>query len=148
MGPCRLAIALVLTLVGCSGPDASRGGTLKSNDRQISKEVIVPASASQVWEAWTTVEGVKSFFAPDARIDPRPGGAYEIFFDPSQEPGRRGSEGCTVLAVAPGQRLVFNWNFPPNLPSIRKQHTVVELVFIEDAGQCRRVARRLVAGDR
>ena len=132
-----LAVVLALALVGCSTPGARRGGTLESNPRQISKHVLVPASPAQVWDAWTTVEGTKTFFAPDARIDLRPGGAYEMYFDPKQEPGRRGSEGCTVLAVDPGKRLVFNWNFPPSLPAIRNEHTVVEVTILEEAGKTR-----------
>jgi uncharacterized protein YndB with AHSA1/START domain len=127
-----------LLLLACSTPGARKGGTLESNPAQISKQILVPASPEQVWEAWTTVDGVKSFFAPDGRIDLNPGGAYEMYFDPKAEPGQRGSEGCTLLAVDPNaKRLVFNWNFPPSLPSIRKQKTVVEVTLIEEGGKTR-----------
>jgi uncharacterized protein YndB with AHSA1/START domain len=45
-------------------------------ERAIDKSIDVPASLDRVWDAWTTREGITSFFAPDARIEPRPGGAF------------------------------------------------------------------------
>ena len=35
-------------------------------ERVLGKSVNVPASLDQVWDAWTTGEGVTSLFAPDA----------------------------------------------------------------------------------
>ena len=39
--------------------------------------VVVAASPKQAWDAWTTREGIVSFFAPDARIEPRVGGLWD-----------------------------------------------------------------------
>jgi len=41
--------------------------------RQLLKSVLVSAGRAQVWNAWTTAEGARTFFAPDARI------ALELF---------------------------------------------------------------------
>jgi uncharacterized protein YndB with AHSA1/START domain len=91
---------------------------------------IIPASIEAVWQAWTTEEGVNSFFAPQCCIDLRVGGAYEMYFDLEVLAGQRGSEGCTILAIDEPNFLSFTWNAPPELPRIRQMHTHVSL-FLE-----------------
>jgi uncharacterized protein YndB with AHSA1/START domain len=98
-----------------------------SEPRALQGGVLVPASVAEVWRAWTTVEGIRSFFAPDARIEVRPGGAWEILFLTDAPVGSQGSEGCRVLEVQAPRRLAFSWNFPPHMPAIRDQHTRVEI---------------------
>jgi len=93
--------------------DASVGG------RQIHKSVTVHASPRAAWDAWATREGMESFFAPQARIELRPGGPYEPLFDLDAPPGAQGGEGCTVLAFVPGRFLAFSWSAPPEFPHIR-----------------------------
>lgn len=90
-----------------------------SASAELHKERVVPAPAADVYQAWTTVDGAKTFFAPDAKIEPKPGGAYELYFVPALPKGDRGSEGCTVVALEPNKRLAFTWNFPPVLPALR-----------------------------
>ncbi len=97
--------------------------------KQIHFQVVISAPISEVWEAWTTEEGVKTFFAPDCRIDLRVGGAYEIYFDPSAPEGERGGEGLTILAIQREKMLSFTWNAPPSLPEVRGQLTHVALHF-------------------
>jgi uncharacterized protein YndB with AHSA1/START domain/uncharacterized protein YciI len=94
----------------------------------IKKQIVVKAPRADVWQAFTTREGVSSFFGTDARIELRPGGAYEIFFDhASPEKGYRGSEGCRILFLVPEELLAFTWNAPPNMPELRWQRTYVLL---------------------
>lgn len=103
--------------------------------RKISREPVlvfkktIPASIEEVWEAWTTEQGVKTFFAPDCHIDLKPGGAYEMFFNPEGAPGERGGEGCQILAIEKPTLFSFTWNFPPEIPLLRNthQHTHVSL---------------------
>ena len=90
---------------------------------------VVNAHISEVWTAWTTDTGLQSFFSPNARIDLRRGGDFEVLFDLAQPAGQQGSEGCVVVDFEPNRSLAFTWNFPPSLPSIRGQHTIVELEF-------------------
>jgi PTH1 family peptidyl-tRNA hydrolase len=87
--------------------------------RRIRKQAIVGAPVPNVWSAWTTREGVATFLAPEARIDLREGGAYEILFDLGQEPGKQGSEGCEIVSLREPNALSFTWNAPPEIPEVR-----------------------------
>ena len=46
-------------------------GVAMSAERAIDKEMVVKATLDQAWDAWTTRDGIVSFFAPDAQIEPR-----------------------------------------------------------------------------
>ena len=74
-------------------------------ERSIDLQVTVPAPPEQVWQAWTTREGVRSFMAPDAVVEARPGGAFEVQFDPLAEPGLRGADGMQFMALQPLRML-------------------------------------------
>jgi len=107
-------------------------------DRAIRGEVIVEASLDEVWEAWTTPQGVTSFFAPGCNMELRVDGHYEMFFDPDAELGKRGADEMRILAFQPKKMLAFTWNAPLHMPEVRKQRTHVVVRFQElDAGQTR-----------
>ncbi len=105
-----------------------------TTDRAIQKEIIVNEFRDCVWDAWTTTEGIKSFFAPDARVELKIGGRYELFFLPEGSPlGKRGGEGCRILSYLPKEMLSFTWNAPPQFPDVREMRTHV-IVQLADAG--------------
>jgi len=99
--------------------------------RVLHKEVVVQATLKQVWEAWTTTAGVNSFFSPNAHVELRPGGPFEIYFIEEAPYGSRGSEGCKILAFLPMKMLSFDWNAPPQFPEIRRKRTQVIIFFDE-----------------
>ena len=103
-------------------------------ERAIDKEVVVAATVDQVWEAWTTREGIRSFFAPDAEVEPRVGGAFHIHMDPGAAPGMKGADDMRFMALQPKQMISFDWNAPPHLPEARAQRTfvVVRLVAVDE----------------
>jgi uncharacterized protein YndB with AHSA1/START domain len=111
-------------------------------ERAIFGEITLPAGLDEVWAAWTTEEGVKSFFAPDCRIALEPDGPYEIYFNPDAPAGQRGGEGLRVLAFQPKKMLSFTWNAPPTLPEVRGQQTHVILRFYEVGAESTRVTLR------
>jgi uncharacterized protein YndB with AHSA1/START domain len=94
-------------------------------ERAIDKEVLVPAGVDAVWQAWTTNEGLTSFFAPEAVVEARVGGPFHIHMDPKGEPGQRGADDMRILAIQPKKMLSFDWNAPPSLPQARQQRTFV-----------------------
>jgi uncharacterized protein YndB with AHSA1/START domain len=98
-------------------------------ERAIEKEAVVEAPVERVWAAWTTREGIVGFFAPDAQIDPRPGGAFHIYINPLAAPGLKGADDMRYMALQPMKMLSFDWNSPPHLAEVRKQRTFVVLRF-------------------
>lgn len=98
-------------------------------ERAIDKSVVVNATLDQVWAAWTTREGIVSFFAPDAQIEPRVGGAFHIHMDQGAPPGARGADDMRFMALQPRKMISFDWKAPPSLPEARAQRTFVTVRF-------------------
>jgi uncharacterized protein YndB with AHSA1/START domain len=96
-----------------------------SPERTIRETIAIQATLDQVWDAWTTETGIKSFFAPACNVALHLNGPYEIYFNPDAEQGKRGGEGNTILAFQPKTMLAFTWNAPPHLPAVRDQRTHV-----------------------
>jgi uncharacterized protein YndB with AHSA1/START domain len=115
---CQLALCAVLA-----------HGPALATERAIDRQVVIAASVDQAWEAWTTREGIVSFFAPDAVIEPRVGGAFHIHIDPTAPPGMKGADDMRFLALQPKRMISFDWNAPPNLPQARAQRTFVIVRF-------------------
>jgi uncharacterized protein YndB with AHSA1/START domain len=101
------------------------------SDRILHKEVIVSGTIDQVWQAWTTSEGARTFFSENANIELRPGGPYEILFMKDSPVGQQGSEDCRVLSFLPKKMLTFEWNAPPEFGPLRSQYTLMVLLFSE-----------------
>lgn len=112
---------------------ASIAGT-GSEVRSLVKEAVVGAGHGDVWSAWTSSEGIASWWnPPETRIDLRIGGPFELLFAMDQPEGRRGSEGCQYLAYVPGEMVAFTWNAPPHL-ALRETNTWVVVTFAERSG--------------
>lgn len=105
----------------------------------------IPAPRAAVWAAWTTSAGLMTFLAPRARVELRAGGPFEAWFDPSAEPGSRGSEGCEVLAWIDGEMLTFSWSAPPSLGHLRAARAFV-VVKLADADGGKGTTVELVHG--
>jgi uncharacterized protein YndB with AHSA1/START domain len=114
-------LALILLALATLGAAAQ--------ERAIRSTVIVPATLDAAWTAWTTTEGVKTFFGPDAKIEARVDGAYEVYFNPYAAPGMKGADGMRILSLQEKKMLTFTWNAPPTMPEARKQRTYVTVRF-------------------
>jgi uncharacterized protein YndB with AHSA1/START domain len=114
--------------------------TAAAAERSIDKEVVIAAGVDQAWDAWTTREGIVGFFAPEARVEARPGGVFAIHFDPTAPDGLKGADDMNFLALQPKKMLSFTWNAPPHLPQARAQRTVVIVRFAPDGETRTRVS--------
>jgi len=102
-------------------------------DRVLHKEVTVPGTLSDIWQTWTTDDGLRSFFSPNAHIELRVGGPFEILFSMDSPVGERGSEDCRILSWLPERMLSYEWNAPLSLGPMRQKHSHV-VIFFEEAG--------------
>jgi uncharacterized protein YndB with AHSA1/START domain len=71
---------------------------------QIEREIVFPASPEEVWEALTEPERLEEWFATEAELDARPGGAAVFRWGDGDE--RR----AVVREAEPGERLVLDWD--------------------------------------
>jgi uncharacterized protein YndB with AHSA1/START domain len=94
-------------------------------ERAINESVVVKAPIAKVWEAWTTSAGIKTFFAPDANVEARVDGPFQVYINPFGAPGAKGADDMVVLALQPPTMISFTWNAPPHLAEVRKQRTYV-----------------------
>lgn len=114
----------IMLLLGAAADAAAQG-----SERAVVKQVVISAPIGKVWRSWTTREGIESFFAPEAVIDARPGGAFHIHVDPYARPGLKGADEMRYLALQEPKMLSFDWNAPPSMPDVRRQRTFVILRF-------------------
>ena len=101
--------------------------TLFDGERAVRHTALVPAPVADVWWAWTTDAGIRSWLVDDSRIALRVGGPYEWYFLAGGADGQRGSEGCIVIGYQTPTMLTFTWNAPPHLPQARAQRSMVLL---------------------
>jgi uncharacterized protein YndB with AHSA1/START domain len=127
-----MRVFLVSLLLACSVAATAQ-------ERAIDKEVIVAAPVAAVWQSWTSKAGIESFFAPQAEIDARVGGAFHIHMDPFAEPGLRGADDMRYMALQPMKMLSFDWNAPPHLAEARRQRTFVIVRLHDIDGKSTRV---------
>ncbi|MCM2326703.1 MAG: SRPBCC domain-containing protein [Lysobacter sp.] len=125
----RMAAALPLALALALGSPG-----VHAQERALVKTATVKATVDEVWKAWTTTEGIQSFFAPEARVEARPGGPFEVYINPYAEPGMKGADDMVFLALQEKRMLSFTWNAPPHLPEVRRQRTSVT-VRMKPAGE-------------
>ena len=93
------------------------------------KETPVGVPIERAWWAWTTSEGMATWWAKSSWIELRLGGPFELYFLPDNPRGLQGTEDCRILSYRPPEMLSFSWNFPPTLPEIRSEHTWVVVRF-------------------
>jgi len=110
-----LLLAATMLLAGIAGAE----------ERAIAEKITVKANVDDVWKAWTTTEGIKSFFAPDARVELRVDGPFQVYMNPFAEPGMKGADDMKIIGFQEKKMITFTWNAPPSLPEARKQRTVV-----------------------
>ncbi|HET9938646.1 MAG TPA: SRPBCC domain-containing protein [Gaiella sp.] len=71
---------------------------------QIEREIVLPVSPDEAWEALTEPEQLEEWFANDVELDPRPGGRGVFRWDDGEV--RR----AVVETVEEAERLVLRWD--------------------------------------
>jgi len=92
-------------------------------------EETIEVPRLDVWEDWTTEDGIVSFMGESATIEMRPGGAYNIIFDPDAPIGSQGNDYGQVLGYQFENMLNVTWSMPPSMPKIRPHLTALQLEF-------------------
>jgi uncharacterized protein YndB with AHSA1/START domain len=69
----------------------------------IRREIVLPATRDDVWDALTDEERLGDWFANDVELDLRPGGGASFRWSNGEE------RHATVTEVEPERRLAFDW---------------------------------------
>jgi uncharacterized protein YndB with AHSA1/START domain len=70
---------------------------------EIERDIVFPASPTEVWEALTEPERLEEWFASEVELDARPGGEGVFRWGDGDE--RR----AVVREIEPEERLVLDW---------------------------------------
>jgi uncharacterized protein YndB with AHSA1/START domain len=132
---CLGLAAFGVALLGGLVPAAS--SAQMPEERRIVKEVVVKAAPEAVFKAWSTSEGIATFFAPEAKVEARPDGLFEVYMNPYGEPGMRGADNMRVLGIQENRMISFTWNAPPHLPQARAQRTFVTVRLQPEGAETR-----------
>jgi uncharacterized protein YndB with AHSA1/START domain len=71
---------------------------------EVEREIVVPETPDEVWEALTEPERLEEWFASEVELDARPGGEGVFRWGDGDE--RR----ALVREVEPAERLVLDWD--------------------------------------
>jgi uncharacterized protein YndB with AHSA1/START domain len=131
----RILMAFALLLCGTAAAAGQNvmntSYQLPNGQRVLRHEVVAPVPIGEVWKAWSTSEGLRSFVAPVVAIDLRIGGIWEASYDPSAQLGDPRNIKNEVLSYLPERMLsVRIHQTPPDFPhpEFGKQlWTVIEL---------------------
>jgi uncharacterized protein YndB with AHSA1/START domain len=85
-------------------------------------ELSIPAPVDDVWQAFTTAQGLTTWLAPDVSVDLKPGGDWLVKF-----PGSTG--GGTIVSFVPEREIVINALAPDRFPAVRAARTHAVFTF-------------------
>jgi uncharacterized protein YndB with AHSA1/START domain len=114
---------------------ANTSYTEPSGERSIQLSVAVPASAHDVFTAFTTSQGFASWAVPIAKVELRIGGYIEASYDPNAKIGDPGNIKNAIVAYVPDRVLVIhNIQAPPDFADpdlFQRTVTVIEFIALD-----------------
>lgn len=95
---------------------------------------IIPAPRAEVWAAFSTSEGLRSFAAPVIEIDLRRGGLWESSYDPAAAIGDEANIRNRVLAYLPERMLTIAVErAPPGFQHAQEVRSLFTVITFDDA---------------
>lgn len=88
-------------------------------------ELSIPAPLHDVWEAFTTNQGLSSWLAPNVSVDLKPGGNWLVKFPDS-------TGGGTIVSFKPEKEIVISALAPDRFPQVRAERTRAAFTFVAD----------------
>lgn len=92
--------------------------TATAGDRVLRHEAIVDAPIADVWEVWTTNEGIRSWMVPHGKVDFRVGGEYRTSYSPDVDLDGKEAIVNRILVYEPLSMIAMkNVQAPPGFGS-------------------------------
>jgi uncharacterized protein YndB with AHSA1/START domain len=126
---------IVLVLCGVSslfGESPVKVSKLNAPEKTLRFEVTVPARVEEVWAAFTTDAGLKTWLWPDVSVDLREGGDWLARFSATSVGGG------TIVSFTPQRQIEMRAMAPEQFPEVRRERTTAVFEF-EPAGKQTRV---------
>ncbi len=130
-----LTVLSLLAIPCLFGADQNSPVTVRKLDapeKALRFEVVVPAKIEDVWNAFTTHDGLVTWLWSDVTVDLRDGGEWTVHF-----PGGA-TGGGTIAGFTPQRQLVMRAMAPEQFPTVRRERTKAVFDF-EPAGAETRV---------
>src|SRR5262245_55736486 len=96
---------------------------IKKPKKELRFSVVVPAKLDDVWDAFTTNEGLRTWLWSDVRVDLRAGGDWLVLF-----PGGK-TGGGTIVSFAPKSKITMRAMAPEAYPTVRRERTTAVFLF-------------------
>lgn len=116
-----LPLLLMWTMTQPPGPVLVQ--QIAAPEKALRFEVVVPASVDQVWTAFSTSEGLRTWLWKEARVDLRPGGDWIVQYTPTA------TGGGTIASFEPGRELAIRALAPERFPTVRQTRTLAVFRF-------------------
>ncbi len=131
-----LALALIATVLSAQNIQ-SRVIDHESGERILVHEVIVPASLEDVWQAYTTKEGLESWAVPQCEINFRSGGVMKIRYELDGRIGDVNTVVNFIVNFVPWKMITLHSPLGKRFPEeVRKESpnmfTIVEFQSIDE----------------
>lgn len=118
MIPLKSFSCLLILAAGTTGfATAQNAAPSATPPEELVIQVEVPAPLPEVWQAFTTSEGLTTWLTPQATVDLRPGGEWTARF-PGGSTG-----GGTIVSFVPEKELVISALAPDRFPHVRAERT-------------------------
>jgi len=91
--------------------------------KELRFSVVVPANVEDVWQAFTTSDGLKTWLWSDVRVDLRPGGDWLVLY-----PGGK-TGGGTILSFSANEQITLRALAPEAFPTVRQERTTAVFKF-------------------
>jgi uncharacterized protein YndB with AHSA1/START domain len=80
-------------------------------DQIVHVTAVIPGTPGRAFAYFTRAELLQTWLTAEAEVEPKPGGKYELFWDPANRESNS-TIGCRVTALAPNHFLAFQWRSP------------------------------------
>lgn len=126
---------LLVASIAAAQNVANTSYTAPDGQRVLQQQAVVNAPLGDVWRAFTTSEGLRSFVAPVAQIDFRLGGIWEASYNPEAKIGDPGNIRNEIIAYEPMKMMAVRIvNTPPNFPHPEVAKAVWTVLDFDDLG--------------
>jgi uncharacterized protein YndB with AHSA1/START domain len=117
-------VVLAGLLIPAPGSASAYGEDARPTDptQALIIELSIPAPLPEVWEAFTTTDGLRSWLAPEVSVNLRKGGDWLVKF-----PGS--TAGGIIVSFVPQKELVLSALAPDRFPQVRATRTRAVFTF-------------------